>query len=99
MAADIFRPLLNALRLPGCAVEPRQEWAFVIGVDDIRVARIHRDVTAFAASHRIPIALKNRAVVAPRANADGSVVLLLAIDAVEKIVVGHDMVKLGRRLI
>src|SRR5208282_5960779 len=54
---------------------------------------------AFAAADSVPIAGENCAVVAARADADGRVVLLRAVDAVLKIVVGGDVVELRGGLV
>ena len=99
VAVGIFGPFLDALRLIGAAIEAREDGAFVVGVDDVRIARVGNDVAAFAAADGVPIARRSLAVIAARANADGRVVLLRAVDAVLKIVVGGDVVELRGRLV
>src|SRR4029077_8041008 len=90
---------LNALGLIGAAIEAREDRAFVIGIDDVRIAWIGNDVAAFAAADGVPVAAIDVAVVAARSNADGRVVLLRAVNTIEKIVVGSDVIKLRGRLI
>src|SRR4029077_1276239 len=81
------------------AIEARQEWAFVIGIDDVGIARVRDDVTAFAAADGGPIAAIDVAVIGAGGDADGGIVLLRAVDAIEEIVVGGDVVELGGGLI
>ncbi len=85
--------------MKGAAIEAREDGAFVIGIDDVRIARIGNDVAAFAAADSVPIAGENRAVIAARADADGRVVLLRAVDAILKIVVGGDVIELRGGLV
>src|SRR4029077_7771162 len=47
----------------------------------------------------VPVAAIDVAVVAARSNADGRVVLLRAVNTIEKIVVGSDVIKLRVRLV
>src|SRR4029077_3400236 len=72
---------------------------FVIGVNDVRIARVRDDVAAFAPANGVPVAAIDEAVVAARSNADGRIVLLGAVYAVQKIVVGGDVVELRGRLV
>src|SRR5439155_20566726 len=95
----IFGPFLNALRLIRAAVETRENGSFVVGINDIRVARIGNDVAAFAASNSVPVAAINETAIAARLDADRRVVLLRAINAIEKIVVGGHVIKLRGALI
>jgi len=99
VAVGILGPFLDALGLAGAAIEAREDGAFVVGVNDVRIARVGNDVAAFAAAHGVPIALEDRSVIAARANAERRVVLLRAVDAILKVVVGGDVVKLRGRLI
>ena len=87
-------PFLDALRLAGAAIEAREDGPLVVGVNDVRIARVGDDVAAFAAADGIPIAAIDVAVVAAGADADRGIVLLGAIDSVEKIIVGGDVIKL-----
>src|SRR6266850_1955876 len=92
-------PLLDALGLVGAAIEPSEDWALVVGVNDIGIARIHGDGATFAAADGIPVAAIDEAAVAARADSDGGIVLLGAIDAIQKIIVGSNVIKLRRWLI
>ncbi len=77
----------------------REDLAFVVGVDDVGIAGVGNNVDAFTAADGIPIGAIDVAVIAASADADGGVVLLRAVDAVEKIVVGSDVVGLSGGLI
>ena len=93
------RPLLDALGLTGAAIEAREDGPLVVGVNDVGVARVRDDVAAFTAADGIPVAAIDEAAVAARANADGGIILLGAIEAVEKIIVRGDVIKLRGWLI
>src|SRR6266850_4117774 len=93
------RPLLDALGLIGAAIEPSEDWALVVGVNDVGIAGIHGNRAAFTAADGIPVAAIDEAAVAARADSDGGVVLLGAIDAIQKIIVGSNVIKLRRWLV
>ncbi len=85
--------------MAGAAIEAREDGPLVVGVNDVRIARVRDDVAAFAATDGIPVAAIDEAVVASRADTDGGIVLLGAVDAIEKIIVGGDVIKLRGWLI
>ncbi len=91
--------MLNALGLIGAAIEARENWAFVVSVNDIGIARVHGDGAAFTAAHGVPVGAIDEAVVAARSNADGRVVLLGAINTIEKISVGSNVIELRGGLV
>src|SRR5882724_136836 len=93
------RPLLDALGLIGAAIEPSEDWALVVGVNDVGIAGIHGNRAAFTAADGIPVAAIDEAAVAARADSDGGVVLLGAIDAIQKFIVGSNVIKLRRWLV
>src|SRR6266404_2595433 len=93
------RPLLDALGLTGAAIEAGEDGPLVVGVNDVRIARVRDNVAAFTAADGIPVAAIDEAAVAARADADGGIVLLGAIEAVEKIIVRGDVIKLRGWLI
>ena len=91
--------MLNALGLIDAAIKAREDRAFVVGVDDVRIARIREDVAALSAADGIPITAIDKATVAARADAHRRVVLLRAVDAIQKIVVSSDVIELRGGLI
>src|ERR1700681_1693484 len=61
--------------------------------------RVGRGVAVFFHARRMPVAKRDRAVVAARHHAGAAALLLAAVDAVRKTVVGDDVVELRRRLV
>src|SRR5712664_4146169 len=80
------RPLLDALGLTGAAIEAGEDGPLVVGINDVRIARVRDDVAAFTAADGIPVAAIDEAAVTAGADADRRIILLGAIDAIEKIV-------------
>ena len=68
------------------------------GVDDLRIMRIGRDVSAFTSAHRIPIRTIDSTPLRRR-SAYCAVVLLSAINEIREAIVGNHMVELRRRLV
>ncbi|GBD16679.1 hypothetical protein HRbin26_01582 [bacterium HR26] len=66
---------------------------------DVGIVRLDGDVAALAAARRIPVALVDRPIDRAARHADRGVVLLRAVDTVGNLVVGDDVVELGRRLV
>src|SRR5262249_53368908 len=64
-----------------------------------RIARIRNIPAAFLATHGIPVAIRQRAVVAAARGSGGTTVLLTAVDPVGELVVGFDVVELPGRLV
>ena len=83
--------------LAGLPVHPGDAAAVTAGVDDVRVARIHRDVAALAAADGIPV--RHHGEAAARGHRDGAVVLLGAVDPVGPLVVHEDAVDLRGLLV
>src|SRR5579859_1965330 len=94
MAVGIFRPFLDALRLIGASIEAGEYRSFIVGVNDIGIARIGHNVAALASTDGITVAAVNESAVAPRADADGRIVLLRTVNSILKIVVGGNVIKL-----
>src|SRR5262249_25001189 len=99
MPADVFRPLLDTLQLAIAAVIAEEKRPFVVGIDDVGIARIDGYVATLPTGDTFPIGAVNDTVIRARPNSHGRVVLLRAVDAVEKIVVGGDVIELRRRLV
>jgi hypothetical protein len=68
-------------------------------VNDLIVTRVGRDPSTLPPGRRLPIELSDRGAVAAVPDPDGRVVLLCAIDAPRKAVVGSHAIELGRRLV
>src|SRR5205807_579927 len=68
-------------------------------IDDFRIMRIRRNVTALAAAHRMPVGTVNSTSIAGAGNAYGAVVLLRSIDVIGKAVVSHHMIELRGGLV
>src|SRR5205823_5636017 len=68
-------------------------------VDGVRVERVGGDVAVLLGADRPPVAEGDLAVVAPADDASGAALLLAAVDPVGELVVGADVVELGRRLV
>ena len=56
----------------------------VADVDDVVILRVHRDVAALAAAHRIPVARIDLAVIGAARNHGGAAILLRAVDVVRE---------------
>src|SRR5256884_4893780 len=81
------------------AIEAREDRAFVVGVNDIRIARIGNDIAALPAADGVPVAAVNKAAITARLDAHRRVVLLRAVNTIEKIVVRRDVIELRGRLV
>src|SRR5579862_727984 len=99
MAVRILGPFLDALCLAGAAVKAGQDGTFIVGVDNVRIARVGDDVAAFAAADRVPVRAIDVPVIAAGTNTERRVVLLRSVNAILKIVVGGDMIKLRGGLV
>ena len=85
----------DVLRLAGALVEAHHPAA----VDDVRVERVGGDVGVLVGADADPVAKRDLAAVAAAGGADGAALLLAAVDPVGKLVVGRDVVELGRGLV
>src|SRR3974390_2602504 len=94
-----FRRDCDVLHLVRAPVEARDIALIVAGINNVRIGRIGRDVSRFAASDRIPIVASNGSVVAAAGNGHSGVVLLGTIHVVGSPRVGNDVVKLRGRLV
>src|SRR5436305_303707 len=97
-ANRIQRPGRYILDLSGVVVIPGDLAAIRAGVDDLRIMRIGRDVSAFTSAHRIPIRTIDSTPLRRR-SAYRAVVLLSAINEIREAIVGNHMVELRRRLV
>ena len=98
MSRVIEREDTEILVLLARLVVTREE-AFVVRVDDVRVARIGNDEAALPAAGMRPIALLDDAAIGAARDAHVRVVLLRAIDVVRKRVVDRDVIELRSRLV
>src|SRR3954453_9169783 len=89
----------NVVRLPRQPFEPEQCAIGAAAIDDVIVVRVWDDVAALAAADGLPVVRRDCPVVAPARDADGSAVLLCAVNAVRECVVCRDMVELRRGLV
>ena len=87
-----LRVVEDLAELAGLAVQPGDRAAVAAGVDDVRIARVHRDVAALAAADLIPVGRDREA--AARRHRNRAVVLLRSVDAVGPLVVHIDPVHL-----
>ena len=95
----VAEPDADVAALSGTLVVARENTGVAAAVGDIRVARVHGDVRVLAAGHSPPVALADDAVVGPRRNADGRVVLLRAVETIRPLRIGDDVIELRRRLV
>src|SRR5882757_8441030 len=95
----IYRPRIYRLCFASAVIVAGDFAAVRSRVDDFRIRRIGRDVTALAAANIVPIGAIDGAVRAGAGNADGGVVLLRSVDVIRKTVVGGHVVKLRGGLV
>src|SRR6266851_8033818 len=86
------------MRLFGALVVARQI-AFVVRINDMPVARVSENKSAFTAARWIPIARTNHTFISAARDADVRVVLLRAVDVIWKRVIDGDVIELRSRLI
>src|SRR5258705_82343 len=89
----------DVAQVAGATIVARHLPAVGIRVDDLRVARIGRDVATFAAPDLIPVLPADDAFLVAAGDGDRGVVLLGAVDAVGPVVVPGGVIDLRRRLI
>ena len=93
------RPRRDVLHFAGARVPARDARAQAGAVDDVRVFGIGNVVVALVAADRVPVAERDRAVVAAARDADGAGILLAGVDPVREAVVGGEVVELAGRLV
>src|SRR5712672_2030121 len=98
-ANGVYRPRIHGLCFAGAVIVTGDFAAIRTGVDDFRIRRIGRDVTALAAANIVPIGPIDGAVRAGASYADGGVVLLRSVDVIRKTVVGGYVIELRGRLV
>src|SRR5205807_140664 len=91
--ADRFRA--DILRLAGAAVEARH----LAAIDEVRIERVGSDIAILLDADRVKLAEGDLAMRATTAHGRRAAFLLAAIDPVGKLVVGDDVIELGRRLV
>src|ERR1700733_1836901 len=85
----------DILILTGEHIEPGD----LASVNDVRLQGVGRDITVFFGADRVPFPERDFAIVAPAAGSDRAAFLLPTVDPIWKLVVGDDMVELGRWLV
>src|SRR5262249_3592381 len=85
-------------RIAGVVVVARYLAAVRPCVDDLRIARVGRDISALTSTHRIPAGAVDAAP-GGASDADRAVVLLRSVNPIGETIVGHGMVNLRRRLV
>ena len=68
-------------------------------VDNLRIARIRRDVSALTAPDFIPILARDDTVIAVAGNGDSRVILLRSVDAIGPVIVHGHVIELRSRLV
>ena len=94
MTGVVERPQRYVLRLLGLLVPASQHPFAGSGVDDVGIARIGHNIAAFSSAHFVPVLPADITIVCPAGDGDCRVVLLGAINVVEKLVVGGYVVEL-----
>src|SRR5882762_4323671 len=79
-ADGVYRPRIHGLCFAGAVIVAGDFAAIRTGVDDFRIRRIGRDVTALAAANIVPVGTIDGPVWASAGDADGGVVLLRSVD-------------------
>src|SRR6266478_5005185 len=95
----IYRPRIYRLCFASAVIVAGDFAAIRTSVDDFRIGRIGRDVTALAAANIVPIGTIDGAVRAGTGNANCRVVLLRTVDVIGESIVRSHVVKLRGRLI
>ena len=85
--------------LAAAVVVPQQRAAGVGRVDDVGIGRLDGDLAALGQADGVAVLPGDDALDRAAGDADGAVVLLRAVDAVRRLVVGDDRVELGGGLV
>src|SRR6476646_11868890 len=91
----LHRHRKNILRLTGATIESCQ----LTADDNVRIERIGNDVTIFLGRNRLPIAERNRALIATAFDSDRTTFLLAAVMPLWKRVVCAYVIQLRGRLV
>ena len=98
--AKIFRRRRrDGLRLAGAQVKTKSAAVRAAAINDVGVAGIGHDVSAFFRADGMPIAKGDGAVIAAAGNRRGAAILLRAVNAIRKLVIYRHMIELRRRLV
>ena len=93
------RPRRHVLHLAGARIPARNAAAEARAIDDVRIGRIRQVVVALVAADRMPVAERERAIVAAAGDADRAGILLARVDPVREAVVGGEVIELAGRLV
>src|SRR4029077_8413503 len=99
MARVIDGPDRDVLGLHRALVPPTHQASACTCIDDVGIAWIRHNVSALAASHIVPMLPADVAIVRPASNRDCRVVLLCAVNLIEELIVGGNVVELRRGLV
>src|SRR5436190_8483006 len=80
-------------------IEAIEVAAGAAAIDDKRIHRIGKNVSAFTRAHGVPIPKRNQAIVASTHNRCSPAVLLCAVNPVRKLIVDGEVIELRRRLV
>ena len=94
----VLRPHRDVLLLLAVPIEPGDDASARAGIDNVGVARIGNDVTALSAARVIPVLPPDVAFIAAAGDADRRVVLLRAVEVIEKTIIGGHVIELRRGL-
>ena len=98
-AVVVAEPDGNVTHLPRTMVNAREDARVAAAISNRRIARIHGDGRILAPRHRVVVAHADGAVVRAARDRDGAVVLLRAVDAIGKLIVGRDVIELRGGLV
>src|ERR1700694_3781302 len=84
----------NILRLSRAIVKAMEASESIASISNVGIYRIGSDGAALPGAHWMPVAKSNRPVIAAAGSRDGSTVLLRAVDAVGKLIIHSNVVKL-----
>ena len=96
---EVLRPDHDHPDLAALVVVPEESAAGIGGVDDVRVGGLDGHLAALRQADGVAVVPRDDPLDRAAGNADGAVVLLRAVDAVGRLVVGDDGVQLGRGLV
>ena len=93
------RPNSDVLCLHGTLIPTCHDSIPRTGVHNIKISRVGYDVTALTSPNVVPVLAPDVPIVGAARTGDGAVVLLRAVDVIEKLVVSSNVIELRGRLI
>src|ERR1700722_11852556 len=89
-----LRLLGDRLYLSSVPIVARDIALIVGGINNIGIGWIRSNITRFASTHVIPVGAINRAVIAAAGDGHRAAILLCAINAVRRVVIGDHVIEL-----